>query len=115
MISDFIDEGYFDNLKAMANRHDLVVIHISYKRETKIPSLGIVPIHDKENNTRKWVNTSSGSFRSSINKTYVEKATILKNFCKKHQINYVDIDTDDNYVPKLIRMFKVRNQSLKRG
>jgi len=114
-ISDFIDEGYYDNLKAMANKHDLVVIHISDKRETKIPSLGIVPIYDKENNTRKWVNTSSGFFRSSINKTYVEKAEVLQRFCKKHQINYLDIDTDEDYVPKLIRMFKVRNQSLKRG
>jgi uncharacterized protein (DUF58 family) len=114
-ISDFIDEGYFDNLRAMANKHDLVVLHISDKRETKIPSLGIVPTFDKENNTRKWVNTSSAFFRNSINKTYVEKAEKLSKFCKKHQINYVDIDTDEDYVPKLIRMFKVRNQSLKRG
>ena len=114
-ISDFIDEGYIDNLKAMANKHDLVVLHISDKRETKIPSLGIVPIFDKENNTRKWVNTSSVFFRNSINKTYVEKAESLNRFCKKHQINYLDIDTDEDYVTKLIRMFKVRNQSLKRG
>lgn len=114
-ISDFIDEGYFDNLKAMANKHDLIVIHISDKRETKIPSLGIIPIFDKENNSGKWVNTSSVFFRNSINRTYVEKAAVLQKFCKKHQINYLDIDTDEDYVPKLIRMFKVRNQSLKRG
>lgn len=114
-ISDFIDEGYYDSLKAMAKKHDLVVLHISDKRETKIPSLGIVPIFDKENNTRKWVNTSSAFFRNSINMTYVEKAEKLQRFCKKHQINYLDIDTDEDYVPKLIRMFKVRNQSLKRG
>jgi uncharacterized protein (DUF58 family) len=114
-ISDFIDEGYFDNLKAMAKRHDLVVLHISDKRETSIPSLGIVPIFDKENNTRKWVNTSSNHFRDSIHETYIEKADILEKFCKKHQINYLDIDTDEEYVPKLIKMFKVRNQSLKRG
>ena len=114
-ISDFIDEGYIDNLKAMANRHDLIVLHISDKRETNIPSLGIVPIYDKENNTRKWVNTSSVFFRNSINKTYVEKAKVLEKFCKKHQINYLDVDTDEDFVPKLIRMFKVRNQSVKRG
>jgi uncharacterized protein (DUF58 family) len=114
-ISDFIDDGYMDNLKAMANKHDLVVLHISDKRETKIPSLGIVPIYDKENNSHKWVNTSSAFFRNSINKTYVEKAESLNRFCKKHQINYLDIDTDEDFVTKLIRLFKVRNQSLKRG
>jgi hypothetical protein len=89
-------------------------LHISDKRETNIPSLGIVPIFDKENNTSKWVNTSSGFFRNSINKTYVEKAKDLEKFCKKHQINYLDIDTEEDYVPRLIKMFKVRNQSLKR-
>ena len=114
-ISDFIDDDYYDNLKAMAKRHDLIVLHISDKRETNIPSLGIVPIFDKENNTSKWVNTSSGFFRNSINKTYVEKAMQLEDFCKKHQINYLDIDTEEDYVPRLIKMFKVRNQSLKRA
>ena len=113
-ISDFIDEDYYDNLKAMAKRHDLVVLHISDKRETNIPSLGIVPILDKENKTTKWVNTSSGFFRRNINKTYVEKAEDLELFGKKHQRNYLDIDTEEDYVPRLIRMFKVRNQSLKR-
>lgn len=115
LISDFIDEQYYDNLKAMAKRHDLVVLHISDKRETNIPSLGIVPVFDKENNTRRWVNTSSAFFRNSINKTYVENAEVLERFCKKHQINYLAIDTEEDYVPKLIRLFKVRNQSLKRG
>jgi len=114
-ISDFIDDNYFDNLKAMAKRHDLVVLHISDKRETKIPSLGIVPIFDKENNARKWVNTSSGFFRNSIKKTYVDNSQLLQKFCKKHQINYLAIDTSEDYVPRLIRMFKVRNQSIKRG
>ena len=32
MISDFIDEGYEHHLKALASRHDLVVIHVSDKR-----------------------------------------------------------------------------------
>src|SRR6478735_4718529 len=41
LISDFIDDGYLDNLKALARRHDLVVIHLSDKRETRLPKLGI--------------------------------------------------------------------------
>ena len=114
-ISDFIDDNYFNNLKAMASKHDVVVLHISDKRETKIPSLGIVPVFDKENNKLKWVNTSSAYFRNSINKTYVDKAGTLQTFCKKHQINYLSINTDEDYVPKLIKLFRVRNRSIKRG
>jgi uncharacterized protein (DUF58 family) len=52
LISDFIDEGYFDNLRALARRHDLVVIQISDKRETRLPKLGIIPVLDKESMTK---------------------------------------------------------------
>ena len=113
-ISDFIDEGYEKNFKALAKRHDLVVIHISDKRETKIPDLGIIPVWDKEQNQTKFVNTSSGFFKQSLNKTYVTNRDVLKDYCKKHQVNYLDVDTNEDYVPKLIKLFKVRNQSLKR-
>ncbi|MFN8885870.1 MAG: DUF58 domain-containing protein, partial [Cyclobacteriaceae bacterium] len=37
MISDFIDEGYYHDLKSLARRHDLVIIKISDKRETQLP------------------------------------------------------------------------------
>lgn len=114
MISDFIDEGYENNFKALAKRHDLVVIHLSDRRETKVPNLGIIPVYDKEQNQVKYVNTSSGQFRKSLKDTYVHNREELEEYCKKHQVNYLPIDTNEDYVPKLIKMFKVRNQSLKR-
>lgn len=114
-ISDFIDEGYEKNLKALAKRHDLITIQISDKRETHIPKLGIIPVWDKENNKKIWINTSSSSFRKSLHKTYSENKTHLSNICRKHQINYLAINTEENYVPQLIKMFRVRNKSLKRA
>ena len=114
-ISDFIDEGYENNLKAMARRHDLITIQINDKRETQVPNLGIIPIWDKENEKKIWVNTSSSTFRKSLDKTYKENKTHLANFCRKHQINYLAIDTDEDYVPQLIKLFRVRNKSLKRA
>lgn len=113
IISDFIDENYHHNLKAMAKRHDLIVLQITDKRETLLPKLGMVPILDKENNKTVWVNTSSSVFRSKLIDTYVTKNSELQEFCKKHQINFLSVDTNENYVPQLIRMFKIRNQSFK--
>jgi hypothetical protein len=37
----------------------------------------------------------------------------LEKFSRKHQINYLNLTTDEDYVPKLLRLFKVRNKSLK--
>ena len=114
LISDFIDDQeYFDNLKALARRHDLVVIHLSDKRETKLPKLGIVPVVDKETKTTLWVNTSFSDFRQKISKRLTDRQTTLEKFSRKHQINFLSLDTDDDYVPKLLRLFKVRNKSVK--
>ena len=112
-ISDFIDEGYHHTLKGLARKHDLVMIRITDKRETKLPKLGIVPVYDKESKKTTWVNTSFGSFRDKLEKTYKTNESELSQFCKRHQINLVNIDTEEDYVPQLLRLFKIRNRTRK--
>jgi uncharacterized protein (DUF58 family) len=113
MISDFIDEGYEHNLKALSSQHDLVVIHISDLRETQLPRLGIVPLLDKESKKTIWTNTSSPGFRGNLKDTFEGNKGRLEQFCRKNQANYVNIYTDEDYVPKLIKLFRVRNKSRK--
>ena len=113
LISDFIDEGFHHNLKSLARRHDLVMIQVSDKRETNLPKLGIIPVLDKETRKTIWVNTSFGNFRERIREHHGSRQTELSDFSKKHQINFLSIDTDEDYVPKLLKLFKVRNKSLK--
>jgi uncharacterized protein (DUF58 family) len=114
LISDFIDdESYYKNLKALARRHDLVIVHISDKRETNLPKLGIVPIVDKETRKTLWINTSFGNFRHLISSRLVNRTETLEKFCRKHQINFISLDTDEDYVPKLLRLFRIRNKSAK--
>ena len=113
MISDFIDDGYFRNLQSLARKHDLVIIQISDKRETRLPKLGIIPSFDKESRQTRWINTSFGEFRDRLSGSHAARQGELKKFSRKHQINYLDITTDEDYVPKLLRLFKVRNKILK--
>ncbi|HHP7241075.1 MAG TPA: DUF58 domain-containing protein [Cyclobacteriaceae bacterium] len=116
VISDFIDEEtYFHHLKGLGRKHDLVVIHIADKRETQFPKLGIIPLYDKESGKNIWVNTSAGNFRSKIEKSYKGSSSQLEDFCTRNQINYLSIKTDEDYVPKLIKLFRVRNKMRKTG
>jgi uncharacterized protein (DUF58 family) len=113
LVSDFIDEKYEQNLKALARRHDLVIIHISDKRETNLPKLGIIPVIDKESGKTLWINTSFGDFRQKISHRLEERKTWISQYSKKHQINFISLDTQEDYVPKLLRLFKVRNRTVK--
>ena len=90
-----------------------MVIHISDKRETRLPKLGIIPVIDKETQRTLWVNTSFGDFRTKISERHATRKAELETFSRKHQINFISLDTDEDYVPKLLRLFKVRNRSVK--
>lgn len=114
IISDFIDAGYEQSLRLLANRHDLVVLHLKDDRETQLPNLGIVPVYDQESRKTVWVNTSSKDFRKKLEKTYTLNKCELEKFCRKNQINYLEINTKDNYIPQLIKLFKIRNKTMKR-
>ena len=115
VISDFIDEGYERPFKALADKHDLVAIQITDPRESALPSLGIIPIYDKEQGRTTWVNTAFGSFSRKISDTFTSERDHLKTICKKNQINYLGVSTKDDIVMPLIELFKNRNRSMKRG
>lgn len=111
LISDFIDTGFEPNLRALARLHDLVVIHVSDQRETELPRLGIVPLYDRESGKTLWMNTSSVTFRNNLNKNFRDKRIDLETLCRRQNANYLVIDTGEDYVPKLVKLFRVRNKA----
>ncbi|MDF2158625.1 DUF58 domain-containing protein [Algoriphagus sp. CAU 1675] len=115
VISDFIDEGYERSFRALAEKHDLVAIQLTDPRESALPALGIIPVYDKEKGRTTWVNTAFGGFSKKISETFTTERDKLKDICKKNQINYLAIDTNQDIVAPLIELFKYRNKRMKRG
>ncbi len=108
LISDFIDTDYEQNLKALAKKHDLVVIHLYDDREVNMPKLGIIPVYDKESRRMMWVNTSSAQFRKTTRVVFEENQQRLEKLCKQYKANYLSVDTQEDYIPKLIKLFRVK-------
>jgi uncharacterized protein (DUF58 family) len=109
LISDFIDKDYQYYLKAISRKHDLVVIHLFDQKENTLPSLGIIPIFDKEKNKTTWINTSFGRKKDSIMQYFRKNKEDLESICKRYKANYVSITTGEDYVKDLVKLFKVRN------
>ncbi len=108
MLSDFIDLNYEHNLKALAKKHDLVVIHLYDQREVNLPKLGIIPVHDTETGRTVWVNTSSASFRTGLHDTFRQNQSRLERLCKQYNANYLALDSQEDFVPKLVELFRIR-------
>ena len=110
LISDFIDKDYDKNMRALAKKHDVVCLHIYDDYETNIPNLGIIELEEKENNFRKWVNTSSSSFKKLSDNLFISKPEKLKKKMNAIGINYLKINSKENYVKNLIKLFKYRKK-----
>lgn len=110
MVSDFIDEGFTHSMRGLARKHDLVAIQVNDKRETAMPHLGIIPLHEKESGKTIWINTSSVQFKSAIERTHGKNQESLSEFCRRNDVNYVSIGTEEDYVPKLIKLFRHRKR-----
>ena len=110
LISDFIDKDYDKNMRALAKKHDVVCLHIYDDYEVNIPNLGIIELEEKENNFRKWVNTSSSSFKKLSDNLFISKPEELKKEMSAIGINYLKINSKENYVKNLIKLFKYRKK-----
>ncbi|MCK5775519.1 MAG: DUF58 domain-containing protein, partial [Bacteroidales bacterium] len=74
VLSDFRQQNYIDALKIANNKHDLMAVRISDKRESRLPNVGLIQFKDAETGELKWVDTSSNAVR----RYYAEKAETLE-------------------------------------
>ena len=84
--------------------------YIFDKVESSIPKLGIIELEDKENKFKKWINTSSKEFQELTNNIYVNQPQEFKKQLNKIGITYLKIDSKENYVKNLIKLFKYRKK-----
>lgn len=108
VISDFIDDSFEDALKIANQKHDVVALKVYDKRETEIPSIGMVKLKDAETKQYNWVDTSSKAVRDAYKKWWIENDTYTKSTFRKCGVDNVSVNTDDDYVKALISLFKKR-------
>ncbi|RAU83086.1 DUF58 domain-containing protein [Pontibacter arcticus] len=115
LISDFIDVNYEKELTMLARRHDLIVLQLLDVRERKLPPMGIAPVLDKETGKTIWLNTSGAEFQKKYLAQYAQNQEMVTRVCQKYQANYLAIQTNEDYVPQLVNLFRLRNRSIKKS
>lgn len=110
IISDFIDDNK-DLQRALNianNKHDVVGLRIYDDREAKLPPIGMVKMKDAETGQYTWVDTSSRAVRGAYEHYWQEINNQLDNAFTKTGVDYVNINTREDYVKSLMTLFKKR-------
>ncbi|MCR5658276.1 MAG: DUF58 domain-containing protein [Bacteroidales bacterium] len=109
LISDFMtDKSFEKEMQIAANKHDLVALRITDRREMDIPKVGLVKFRDSETGKERWVDTSSRAWHDAYQQMIQYKSAELNREFTKHGIDNSLIYTDEDYVRPLMQLFKKR-------
>jgi uncharacterized protein (DUF58 family) len=109
LLTDFIcPENYDHELALTARRHDLIALDLVDAHERSFPSYGLINLTSLETGESFLVNSSSALFQEQfINNTKVRQSQ-YRTLLLKNGVGYVEISTDQDYMPALRKFFKVR-------
>ena len=110
VISDFMDENpdLEMALSIANNKHDLVALKIFDDRERELPPIGMVKLKDAESGKYVWLDSSSRKIRKIYADYWKNHINRLDSLFKKCGVDYVSIDTREDYVKSLMTLFKKR-------
>ena len=108
LISDFIDEKFDDALKISNRKHDVMAVRIRDIRESELPNVGLMKLKDAETGKVNWVDSSSTNVREAYSKWWKEKDARLKETFNKSGVDFVTINTEQDYIRALTTLFRKR-------
>ena len=108
LISDFIDDNFWNELKFLNFKHDVVGLQIYDTYERNFPNVGLINIHDSETGENTWIDTTSKKNRDKFQKNSDEKLDKFSMKCKNIDFDLLQINTDDDYIKFLMQFFRSR-------
>jgi len=108
LISDFIDDNFWNELKFLNFKHDVVGLQIYDSYERNFPNVGLINIHDSETGENTWIDTTSKKNRDKFQKNSNEKLDKFSMKCKNIGFDLLQINTDDDYIKFLMQFFRSR-------
>ncbi len=111
LLSDFLADGpWEDALRIAARRHDVVGIRVWDRREAELPDVGLIDAVDAETGDRRMIDTSSRRVRTAWSNDWASRTEEIEQILRRARIDNAAIDTEEDYVRALIKLFKQRGR-----
>lgn len=110
LMSDFYDRADFSHkLTVAARKHDMVGIQVYDRRAKELPDVGLMKVVDAETGYEQYVDTSSKKLRQAYAQYWLHRQATLKETFSKSNVDTVSIATDEDFVGKLLGLFRQRS------
>lgn len=105
VISDFMSAKWETPMANLSQKHDVVPIFMTDSSDFELPELGTVSFYDTETQKKGVFPTNSKKFKSEWKEFHEKKIEAWRDFCVKHGSHPVILDTNEDCVAVLERVF----------
>jgi len=110
LLSDFLDNKYWDSIRIANRKHDLIGVNIYDPYEMVLPDIGMIKVEDPETGSMFWIDTSYDPDLKKMNNENIKSISDLEKKSAKIGLDMVSISTADDYVDPLMKFFKKRGR-----
>jgi len=114
VVSDFLESPSAapieTPLRMLARRHEVIAVQIADKRESDLPSAGLIELVDAETGETGWLDTSSRSARAAYSQAAANREQRLLRTLTHAKVDRVRLTTDRPFVPEFARYFRLRER-----
>jgi uncharacterized protein (DUF58 family) len=110
VISDFQTPDFSRALKRVRRRHDVIPVLVRDERESRLPPVRYVELHDSETGAQLLVDTTSRALRDRFARLAENRREQLLTEFRKLGIDVVDVQTGEPFVDPLRRFFRQRGR-----
>ena len=115
LLSDFIDQGYELPLATLAKRHDLTSVIVRDPADSELPDAGLLHVRDPETGITRLLDSSSPALRAQYRQNSREARRQLLTLMQRYGIGTLELQTDQEFLPKLKKFFDSRSSSRSLG
>ena len=110
IISDFLDEGFEAALSTASQKHQIIALVISDKREEEIPPLGLMTFQDAETGEMVWVDTSKTEFQDRFQmQVSIDRENLFARL-RASRTDVVQFATGQSIIYPLLKYFRMQGQ-----
>ena len=114
ILSDFRAQGWEEQIRRLARRHEVVAITVDDPRERELPDAGWIELEDAETGQRLLVDTSVRESRLRV-QIQAEEARLARfRTLERAQVDHIKLRTDRPYAHVLLEAFARRARRMKR-
>jgi uncharacterized protein (DUF58 family) len=110
IVSDFYDLDFNQSLKPLANKHDVILLHVVDPIDRALPNLGLISFMDPESGEERIVDTGDTNIREQYALAFAERSIRLDKMAKNAKADLITLHTDQSYLEPLANFFRMRGK-----